>query len=265
MSDSRNLRFMINSKCNARCLFCHNDGFQEEGEMSINDFYSYQDLLKNARKVRFSGGEPLLNKNVFEFIKTARNYCDDVGLVTNGWLLTEHIENIFDAKPNQVTVSIHSTDEYLMQKIAGTPSNILAELKQILQTLSKTGIKTKINSVIMKSTHSDIRSINNLLEYAKYTKSSIEFIEMDIDTVKEFSSTEYFSVEEFTPLLEQVLEKKVNFVESLCAWEFEFLDKFSRISLALCRHNLCNQCKIFRPTLIYPYGRISHCRIGKCK
>ena len=94
------LRLAVNEKCNLRCIYC----MPEEGiGLLKEDLYLSQLEIKRIlylfsqmgiSKIRFTGGEPLLRKDIPELISYAKNQCeiDKIYLTTNGILLNKYIK-----------------------------------------------------------------------------------------------------------------------------------------------------------------------------
>lgn len=91
------LRILTTNKCNYRCLYCHNEGQEKE---QCSEMLSYEDFLNIAniveglgfQEIRFSGGEPLVNKNTVDMIEWLdRNSNYEIGLATNSSLITEEV------------------------------------------------------------------------------------------------------------------------------------------------------------------------------
>lgn len=84
--------FLVSNKCNFRCKHCFvNAGSKIQNELSEENKYKAIDNLVNlgVNKITFSGGEPLMEKNLFKYIKYAKSKNVAIGFLTNGLLLDE--------------------------------------------------------------------------------------------------------------------------------------------------------------------------------
>lgn len=103
-------RVSITSRCNFSCVFCHNEGAPVIGQM---DFDDYKIALDGARDVGFqrlqlTGGEPLLRKDIGDFIQAGRKYMDDVGVTTNGSLLSQRLDGMLESGLTRLHISLQS-------------------------------------------------------------------------------------------------------------------------------------------------------------
>ena len=110
------LRISLTDRCNLRCIYC----MPPEGERKLRhrDILRYEELLRIARiaiklgirKIRLTGGEPLVRKGVDEFIPmlTALEGLDDVSLTTNGVYLKDNLEMLKDSGIKRINVSLDS-------------------------------------------------------------------------------------------------------------------------------------------------------------
>ena len=88
------LSWIINSKCNLKCIHCYPDSCEVESKtITDNDLLAIEDSLKTMRfkRVFLSGGEPLLDKNFDKYLCIAKKISDEVFVCTNGILLTDNL------------------------------------------------------------------------------------------------------------------------------------------------------------------------------
>src|SRR5215472_11179387 len=105
----------VTNVCNAACDFC---GFSRDKMtaprryIDLSEFIRALPILK-ARRIRymtFQGGEPLVHPNINSLVAEAANAGMVIGLITNGWFLTRHIEAMAEGGLRRVTISIDSSD-----------------------------------------------------------------------------------------------------------------------------------------------------------
>jgi len=115
------LRLSITNKCNINCLYCHHDGMiPSSNEMTSDEIFQILKIAKTfgVEKIRFSGGEPLIRKDIVEIIKkTASLNFKDISITTNGILLAKYAEDLFNAGLNRVNVSFDTLDTETYKKI----------------------------------------------------------------------------------------------------------------------------------------------------
>lgn len=123
----RYLRVSITDRCNLRCLYCAPDG--RIPRLAHGQILSYEEILRivrvgvglGIRKVRVTGGEPLVRKGVIHFLRqlTAIPALADVSLTTNGVLLESCAQAIFDAGIRRINVSLDSLHRQRYAHITG--------------------------------------------------------------------------------------------------------------------------------------------------
>ena len=159
----KDIRISVTDKCNFRCGYCmpkdiYNSSYQflkkaeilsfEEIELLVN---SFSDL--GVEKVRLTGGEPLLRKNIHKLVERIKvnNKIKDVCITTNGVLMTkESVNNLKLSGLDRITFSLDSINESSFKKISDTnytPSDVIQGIENALSAGFK---NTKINVVVKK-------------------------------------------------------------------------------------------------------------------
>lgn len=152
------LRISVTDRCNLRCLYC----MPEEGvhELRHDDILSFEEIINFTKvaighgidKVRITGGEPLVRKNIVELIKmlSALKGLSDLSLTTNGILLEEFAIPLVEAGLKRVNISLDTMDPEKYKQITRR-GDLLKVLKGI-EAAKKAGLKPiKINCVINRS------------------------------------------------------------------------------------------------------------------
>src|ERR1043166_3474072 len=113
------LRISITDRCNYKCVYCRtgNEGALY-GDLPFADYLRMARILVGLgiKKVRITGGEPLLRKGVVEFVRdlaklqTIDSEPLDIALTTNGHLLADMAQPLKDAGLTRVTVSMDAVD-----------------------------------------------------------------------------------------------------------------------------------------------------------
>ncbi len=130
---------------------------------------------EGVKKIRITGGEPLLRKGLDEFIAKLHAYNKEVALVlsTNGFLLKKMAKDLKNAGLSRVNVSLDSLKSDRVLKIS--QKDALKNALEGIEESLKAGLKLKLNMVVMKSVNDD--EILELLEYAKNRHIQIRYIE----------------------------------------------------------------------------------------
>jgi cyclic pyranopterin phosphate synthase len=156
------LRVSITDRCNLHCRYCRpKEGISLQGH---DDILRYEEIIRIVSiavklgliKVRITGGEPLVRRGFIEFIAALKkiNGLQDISLTTNGILLEEFAQNIFDSGIRRINVSIDSLnkDKYFRITNGG---NLEAVLRGIAKAEEVGFSPIKINTVAIKGFNDD--------------------------------------------------------------------------------------------------------------
>lgn len=177
------LRVSVTDRCNFRCVYCMpEDGYPVAPKDELLRFEEISKIVHLAadlgiRKVRLTGGEPLLRKDLPELISQIREHrgITDLSCTTNGHLLTELAPKLKAAGLDRVNVSLDTLDESKFVTIARRGS-----LKKVLDGISAAQHADlnpiKINCVLMKGVNDD-----EVVDFARWTMKQpfhVRFIEV---------------------------------------------------------------------------------------
>ena len=105
--------FLITNKCNFRCKHCFVSGGKKiDNELTDEEKYLAINKLADfgVKKITFSGGEPLMNKEIFEYMNYAKNKGLQIGFLTNGLLLTDEKIEIIKKITDTFSISLYTQD-----------------------------------------------------------------------------------------------------------------------------------------------------------
>lgn len=187
----RDLRISVTDKCNFRCTYCmpkeiFGDDFEFLKREQLLSFEEIERVSKiyagmGVKKLRITGGEPLLRKDLHQLIHRLNNIegIEDIGLTTNGLLLKKHGQKLYDAGLRRLNISLDALDDELFGRIndrgIGT-SRIIEQIQYALEV----GFKVKVNMVVQKGLND-----HEILPMARFFKKmdgvTLRFIEfMDV-------------------------------------------------------------------------------------
>ncbi len=153
------------------------DFFDDEELLPLDNVLEFLKIAidEGVKKIRITGGEPLLRKGLDEFIAKLHAYNKEVALVlsTNGFLLKKMAKGLKDAGLSRVNVSLDSLKSDRVLKIS--QKDALKNALEGIEESLKVGLKLKLNMVVMKGVNDD--EILELLEYAKNRNIQICYIE----------------------------------------------------------------------------------------
>lgn len=176
---------------------------------------SFDHLVKIARsfaaigveKIRITGGEPLLRRNLESLIeqlarlKTVSGKPMDIALTTNGSLLASKARSLRDAGLNRVTVSLDALDDALFRRMSDVDIPVTRVLDGIEHAISAGFTSIKVNAVIERGTNET--EILSLVRYFKNTDVAVRFIEyMDVGGANTWAGAKVFTSGEVLALVE---------------------------------------------------------------
>ncbi|ALU88970.1 molybdenum cofactor biosynthesis protein A [Herbaspirillum rubrisubalbicans M1] len=189
------LRISVTDRCNFRCVYCMpKDVFDKQYQfLPHSDLLSFEELARVAaqfvahgvRKIRLTGGEPLLRKNIETLIallaalRAPDGQAIDLTLTTNGTLLKQKAQALKDAGLQRVTVSLDSLDDASFRRMNDVDFPVARVLEGI-EAAHAAGLgPIKINMVVKKGVNDD--QILPMARYFKGTPTILRFIEyMDV-------------------------------------------------------------------------------------
>ena len=176
-----NLRISVTDRCNIRCFYCMPETdvkFVDRGE--ILDFEEIERFVRVAvglgiRKLRITGGEPLVRRDLPVLVRrlAAIRGIEDMALTTNGVLLKEFAQPLFDAGLHRLNVHIDTLDRARFHQI--TRRDDLGRVLDGLAAAKQTGFKIKLNAVAVKNLVEE--DIVPLARYARENGFEVRYIE----------------------------------------------------------------------------------------
>ena len=209
----KDLRISITDRCNFRCNYCMPpDQFSNNHEfLPRSEILSFEDitlivksmLSLGLKKVRITGGEPLLRKDICTLISMIRE-CDsdlDIALTTNGSLLAKFADDLAKSGLDRVTVSIDAIDDKMVREISN--SNVSSqEIVDGIVAAKNSGLEVKVNTVVIKDFNEN--QIIPLVELFYRMKVTVRFIEyMDVGGTRDWNPNQVVFGEEMRRIIEQ--------------------------------------------------------------
>ncbi len=187
----RDLRISVMDRCNFRCPYCMpRETFHEQYRfLGSHERLSFDELVRLARlfvqlgvrKLRLTGGEPLLRANLPDLIGdlTAIAGVEDVALTTNGVLLARYAGELKAAGLKRVTVSLDSLDDAVFARMSGGFGGVAEVLDGIEHARRAELTPVKVNAVVQRGVND--HTALELLERFRGTGVIVRFIEyMDV-------------------------------------------------------------------------------------
>ena len=160
------LRISVTDRCNLRCIYCVPKGIVPK--VPHDDILRYEEILRvvnigvaaGIRKVRVTGGEPMVRKGIGAFLKSLGKIdgLTDISLTTNGCLLEKNVDMIKDAGVRRINVSLDTLDRDKFAYITGY--DVFDKVwRGIMQAHASGLCPIKLNVVALKG-HNDQELVN---------------------------------------------------------------------------------------------------------
>jgi len=178
------LRISLTERCNLRCFYCMPEEGIKLSEKS--NVLTHEEIILLAKefvglgvnKIRLTGGEPLIKKNIEKIIRELAELPIQLGITTNGILLDKYIDLFKECGVKDVNISLDTLDKEKFNLI--TRRDYFDRVMDNINLCIKAGFNVKINAVLIKGKNDD-----ELLDFIAFTKNQpvvfrfIEFMPFD--------------------------------------------------------------------------------------
>ena len=182
----QNLRISVTDRCNLRCQYCMPEDdyvwLPREHLLHFEEISALADVFTElgVDKVRLTGGEPLLRRDLPALVRmlAAKPAIRDLAMTTNGVLLAEQAQALYEAGLHRVSVSLDTLQPERFRRL--TRRDDLAKALRGIEAVGRAGFKgLKLDSVVVRGTNDD--ELVDLIEYGKKVSAEVRFIEyMDV-------------------------------------------------------------------------------------
>jgi cyclic pyranopterin phosphate synthase len=253
----KDLRISVTDRCNFRCSYCM--PFDEYEWVDKKEILTFEEITRlanlfvqlGADKIRLTGGEPLLRRDLEKLISklSSLSGLKDLCLTTNGSLLAEKVSALKSAGLKRVNVSLDTLNPEKFARIRRRGD--LAKVLEGLFAAKRCGLHPiKINAVIERGVNDD--NIIDLVEFSRKNGFAIRFIEyMDVGNSNNWTSEKLVSKRE---ILERVharfpLREVGREMGSAPSVDYEFIDGGGELGvIASVTEPFCSTCTRARLT-----------------
>ncbi|WP_339191691.1 GTP 3',8-cyclase MoaA [Bacillus sp. FSL K6-1003] len=257
----RDLRISVTDRCNFRCTYCMPAELfgPDYPFLKKEELLSFEELERLAtlfvtrfgvEKIRLTGGEPLMRKDMPELIKKLARIpgLRDIAMTTNGSLLPVYAEKLKEAGLKRVTISLDSLEDERFKLINGRGVSVSKVLEGI-EAAKQAGLGVKINMVVQRGVNE-----KDILPMARYFKENghiLRFIEfMDVGNTNQWEKKDVMTKAEIIDVINEhmpVEPIKPNYKGEVAS-RFRYLDGsgeigvISSVSDAFC--GSCNRARL---------------------
>jgi len=237
------LRISVTKECNLNCLYCHKEGDGRENKRKICP-EEIKRIVHVAcklgiRKIKITGGEPLLRKDIFEILKgISEEGVEDLSMTTNGFFIDEKTAiKLKESGLKRINIGCDGLSNIL-------PKNI-KNVENAIKNAKYAGLNpVKINMVVLKGINE--KEINKMMEISKKYNAILQLIEL-IPLNNPFFDKFYFSLEniekEFEKKASKIVIRDINFRKQY------FIDgTVVEIIRSHLNRKFCENCKKLRIT-----------------
>ena len=195
------LRIAVTDRCNFRCVYCRSA--DPENHMAVRELLTWEEFGRLAhvlvglgiRKVRVTGGEPLVRHGVEEFIARLRRLgVQDLSMTTNGHLLAERCDRLVRAGLHRINISLDSLDPQKFQRV--TRTRAFDKVMTGIEAAQNSPLRpVKVNAVLVRGLNDD--EVEAFGEFARQRDVIVRFIEfMPLDADRHWTRALVVTAEE---------------------------------------------------------------------
>ena len=245
------IRISVTRECNLDCFYCHREGepSQTSTEMTPEEIQRIVNIAASfgIRKVKLTGGEPLLREDILEIVKRIEDTLgvEEVSMTTNGLLLAGYAERLKEAGLARVNVSLDTSKPEKFKQITGLDA--LEEVIRGIEGASKAGLNpVKVNMVLLKGVNED--EVTSMIRLAREKNIILQIIELESPDEDELYNTYHVDLGSVEDSLEKAAEKTT--VRRMHHRKKYHLRKGGEVEIVKPMHNteFCRHCNRIRVT-----------------
>ncbi len=206
------LRVSVTERCNFRCQYCMPEKpfswVPKENLLTYEELFEFVKVCidEGVKKVRITGGEPLLREGLEHFIAMIAQYKEDIdlALTTNAYLLPQAAQKLKEAGLKRINVSLDSLKPKIAEKIA--QKDVLQTVLEGIDKADEVGLKIKVNCVPMQGVNDD--ELLDILDFCKQRGYTVRFIEF-MENQQALMTTKGYTSEE----IQKIIAQKYHFVK----------------------------------------------------
>lgn len=204
-----NLRIAVTKRCNLNCSYCHGEG-EENSTQNLGNEMTLKEISRIVKtavslgicRVKLTGGEPLMRKDIAEIIKEISlvHGLKDLSMTTNGTLLAPSARELHSNGLMRINISIPTTEEQEFHKLTG--GNVENALEGVAAAVKAGFCPVKLNMLILKGINDE--AVPAMVEFASKTGAILQLIELEpININSLYFARRHKPLDEYEKMLEQ--------------------------------------------------------------
>lgn len=251
------LRVSVTDRCDFRCVYCMSEHMtflpkQELLTLEELDRLCSAFILKGVRRIRITGGEPLVRKNIIWLFRAlsrhlAHGTLQELTLTTNASQLSKFAEQLKDCGVKRINISLDTLDPEKFKAITRW-----GDLKTVLDGIlaaERAGLKVKINTVALKGINEE--EIRDLISFAHSRNADISLIEtMPLGEIDVDRCNQYLPLSKVRKKLEEIWTlENISYTTGGPARYVTIKETGGRVGfITPLTHNFCESCNRVRLT-----------------
>ena len=251
------LRVSVTDRCDFRCVYCmseHMTFLPKRDVLSLEelDRVCTAFVEKGVKKLRLTGGEPLVRKNIMSMIRGLGRHLEsgaleELTLTTNGSQLTRFADELYDCGVRRVNVSLDTRDAKKFHEI--TRWGDLEKVEKGIEAARKAGLHVKVNMVALKGVNA--HEIDDMMKWCHDDGMDLTLIEtMPLGEIEEDRTDQYLPLSVVrADLMDRWTLEDIPYKTGGPARYMEVKETGGRIGfITPMTHNFCESCNRVRLT-----------------
>jgi len=251
------IRVSVTDRCDFRCFYCMSEDMTF---LPKSDLLTLEELdrlcslfvARGTRKIRITGGEPLVRRNIMSLFRGLSRHLDsgaleELTVTTNGSQLARHAQELYDCGVRRINVSLDTLDDAKFREITRW-GDLSAVLKGI-DAAQSAGLKIKINAVALKGVND--AEFESLIRWAHGRGMDLTFIEvMPLGEIEQARVDQYLPLSQVrAQLLDSFTLSESNYETGGPARYVNVKETGGRLGfITPLTHNFCESCNRVRLT-----------------
>ena len=200
-ADKYRILWEITSRCNERCRFCL---FRGNKETSMDEVKKIVDNIGGlpVKDIILTGGEPLLNKDIFHIMDYLMDKGYEIDICSNGTLIDQKTAEELSRRVNEISISLDTVDRQKYQLLRGR--DLLGKAEEGIKNLIDRGVEVHLTFVVTRSNMDEIEKVAYWAQEMKAHSISYQKMIVDLAQDSDFSGSERIDPREVDECMERI-------------------------------------------------------------